>query len=71
MKHEENTGDGEDDEKKAGDSSKAECITEIEAVPLYLRREEMEEEVVANQQGSFQIRIRYSGPENGTPYSRI
>jgi hypothetical protein len=71
MEHEEDTGDREDDEKEARDSSEAEGVRELKAVPLYLRGEDMEEKVVIDQQGSFQIRIRYSGPEDGTPWSRI
>ena len=39
MKHQEDTGDGENDEEKAGDSAEAEGIGESKAMALHLRRE--------------------------------
>jgi hypothetical protein len=71
VKHEKNTGDGEDDKEEAGDPSETEGVGETEAVPFYLRRENMEKEVVIDHHGPFQIGIRYSGSEDGTPHCRI
>jgi hypothetical protein len=68
MKHQEYASDRKNDEEEKGDSSQAECIRETEAVTFYLRREDMEEEVVIHHHRSFQIRIRYSSSENGAPY---
>ena len=71
MKHQEDTGDGEDDEEKAGYSSEAEGIGESETMAFHLRREDMKEKVVKHQQGPFQVGIRYSSSENGFPNCRI
>ena len=71
MKHQEDSSDGEDDEEKARNASEAEGIGELEAMAFHLRREDMEEEVVVHHHGSFQIGIRYPGPENGSPNGRI
>jgi len=71
MKHQEDTGDGEDDEEKARNSSETEGIGESKAMALHLRGKDMKEEVVIDYHGSFQIGIRYSGSENGSPKSRI
>jgi hypothetical protein len=71
MKHQEYASDRENDEEETGDSSQAECIRETETVTLYLRRKNMKEEIVIDQQGAFQVSIRYSGPEDRTPYRRI
>jgi hypothetical protein len=53
MKHQEDTGDGEDDEEKAGDSSEAEGIGELKTMAFHLGREDMEEEVVKDDHRSF------------------
>jgi len=71
VKHEENAGDGEDDEEETGDPSETERITEFETVSLHLRREDMEEEVIVDQQRPFEIGVRYSSPEDGTPDDRL
>ncbi len=71
MKHQENTGDGEDDEEKAGNSSEAEGIGESKAMALHLCGKDMKEEVVIDYHGSLQVRIRYPGSENGSPDRRL
>jgi hypothetical protein len=71
MKHQEYASDRENDEEETGDPSQAECIRETETVALYLRRKNMEEEVVIDQQGAFQVSIRYSSSEDRTPHRRI
>jgi hypothetical protein len=71
MKHQEDTGDGEDDEEKAGNSAEAERIGESKTMALHLRGKDMEEEVVIHHHGSLQVRIRYSGSEDGSPESRF
>jgi len=70
MKHQEYASDRENDEEQTGDPSQAECIRETEAVTFYLGREDMEEKVVIDQQGAFQVRIRYSSSEDRTPHRR-
>jgi FKBP-type peptidyl-prolyl cis-trans isomerase len=67
MKHEKDTGDSEDDEEEAGDSSETEGIGESKTVAFHLGREDMEKEVVIHYHGSFQIGIRYSSSEDGSP----
>ena len=71
MKHQEDTGDGEDDEEKAGDSAEAEGIGESKAMALHLRGKDMKEEVVIHYHRSLQVRIRYPGSENGSPDRRL
>jgi hypothetical protein len=71
MKHQEDTGDGKNDEEETGDPSEAKCIREADAVTLYLGREEMEEKVVIDQQGTLQVGVRHSGSENRSPQCRI
>jgi hypothetical protein len=71
MKHQEYASDRENDEEETGDPSQAECIRETETVTLYLRRKNMKEEVVIDQQGAFQVSIRYSSSEDRTPHPRI
>jgi hypothetical protein len=71
MKHQEYASDRENDEEETGDSPQAECIRETETVTLYLRRKNMKEEVVIDQQGAFQVSIRYSSSEDRTPHRRI
>ena len=71
MKHQKDTRNREDDEEQTGDSAQAERVRESKAVAFYLRREDMEEEVVIDEHGTLQIRIGDSGSENGTPYGRI
>ncbi len=68
--HQEDTGNGENDEEKAGDSAEAEGIGESKAMALHLRGKDMEEEVVIHHHGSLQVRIRYSGSEDGSPDRR-
>jgi len=46
MKHQENTGDGEDDEEQARNSSETEGIGESKTMAFHLGWEDMEEEVV-------------------------
>ncbi len=46
MKHQKDTGDSEDDEEKAGNSSEAEGIGESETMAFHLGWEDMEEKVV-------------------------
>ena len=71
MKHQQDTGDGEDDEEKARNSSETEGIGESKTMALHLRGKDMEEEVVIDHHGAFQIGIRYSGSEDGSPNGRI
>ena len=71
MKHQEYASDRENDEEETGDPSQAECIRETETVTLYLRRKNMKEEVVIDQQGAFQVSIRYSSSEDRKPHRRI
>ena len=71
MKHQEYASDRENDEEETGDPSQAECIRETETVTLYLLRKNMKEEVVIDQQGAFQVSIRYSSSEDRTPHRRI
>ncbi len=71
MEHQEDASDRKNDEKETRDSPQAECIGESEAMAFDLSRENMEEEVVVDQQGPLQIRIRYPGPEDGAPKCRI
>ena len=71
MKHQEDTRDGENDEEKAGDSAEAEGIGELKAMVLHFRRKDMKEEVVIHHHGSLQVRIRYSGSEDGSPDHRL
>jgi hypothetical protein len=71
MKHQEYASDRENDEEETGDPSQAECIRETETVTLYLRRKNMKEEVVIDQQGAFQVSIRYPSSEDRTPHRRI
>ena len=71
MEHQNDAGNGEDDEEKAGDPSQTERIGESKAVAFDLRWEDMKKEVVIDEHGPFQIGIRYSGSEDRTPYRRI
>jgi hypothetical protein len=71
MKHQEYTGDRKNDKEETGNPSQAECIRETEAVTFYLGGENMEEKVVIDQQGTFQVGIRYSSSEDRTPDRRI
>ena len=71
MEHQENAGDRQNNEEEARDPPQAEGIGESETMAFDLNRENMEEEVVVDQQGPLQVRIRYSGPEDGTPKCRI
>ena len=66
MKHEKNTGDGEDDEEETRDPSQAEGISESKTMAFHLGREDMEKEVVIHHHGSFQIGIGYSSSEDGS-----
>jgi hypothetical protein len=69
--HQKDTRDGENDEEEAGDSAEAEGIGEPKAMALHLRGKDMEEEVMKHHHGSLQIRIRYSGSEDGSPDCRL
>jgi hypothetical protein len=71
MEHQEYTSDRKNDEEETGDPSQAECIRETEAVTFYLGREDMEEKVVIDQQGTLQIGIRHPSSEDRTPHCRI
>ena len=71
MKHQEDASDRKNDEEETRDSAQAEGIGEFEAVAFDLCRENVEEEVIVDQQGPLQIRIRYPGPEDGAPECRI
>ena len=57
MKHQKDPGDDKDDEEEAGNSSEAEGIRESKTMSFYLRREDMEEEIVIDHHGSLQIGI--------------
>jgi hypothetical protein len=65
--HEKNACHGEDDEEKARDSTKAKGIGESKAMTLHFGGKDMEEEVVVHDHRSFEVGIRYSGPEDGLP----
>ena len=69
MEHQEDAGDRQNNEEEARDSPQAEGIGESEAMPFDLSRENMKEEVVVDEHGSFQICVWYSGPEDRTPKS--
>jgi hypothetical protein len=71
MEHQEDACDGEDDKKETGNTSQAERVGELKAMTLDLCREDVEEEVVVDEHGSFQIGIGYSGSEDRTPHGRI
>jgi hypothetical protein len=71
MKHQKYASDRKNDEEETGNPSQAECIRETQAVTFYLGREDMEEKVVIDQQGTFQVGIRHSGPEDRAPDRRI
>jgi hypothetical protein len=71
MEHQENPGDGEDNEEETGDPTEAKGIGDSKTMTLHLHREDMEEEIVIHHHGSFQLRIRYTGPEDGAPYRRL
>lgn len=71
MEHQEDACDSKDDKKEAGNASETECIGESETMAFHLHREDMEEEVVIDEHGSFQIGIGYSGSEDRTPHRRI
>jgi len=71
MKHQEDASDCKNDKEETGNAPQAERIGKLEAMPFYLRREDMEEEVVVDQQGTLQIRVRYPGSEDRTPYGRL
>ena len=67
MKHEDDASDGEDDEEKTGDPSEAKREGEPKTMALHLRREDVEEEVVEDQHGPFQVSIRHPRSEDGLP----
>jgi len=67
MKHQKNTGDGEDDEEETRDPSQAERISESKTMAFHLGREDMEKKVVIHHHGSFQIGIRHSSSEDRSP----
>ena len=71
MEHQEDACDRQNDEEETRNSPQAEGIGESEAMALDLSRENMEEEVVVDQHGPLQIRIRYPGPEDGAPHYRL
>ncbi len=71
MKHQEDASDSQNEKEKTGDSSKTECIGESETMAFHFHREDVKEEVMIHQHGSFEIRIGYSGSENGMPHGRI
>ena len=64
MEHQEDASDCQNDEEEARDSSQTKRIGELEAMALNLYRENVEEEVVVDQQGPLQVRIRHPGPED-------
>jgi len=64
MKHQEDASDRKDDEEETGNASQTERIGELKAMAFDLCRENVEEEVVVDQQGPLQIRIRYPRPED-------
>jgi len=65
--HKQNSCKGENQKKKAGNPSQAECERELEAMTFHLHWENVKEETVIHQHGPFQKGIRNSGPEDGTP----
>jgi hypothetical protein len=71
MKHQEDTGDGEDDKKEAGNAAQTERVTELKAMAFDFYREDMEEEIVIEKQRLLQICIGDSGSEDRTPNRRI
>jgi hypothetical protein len=64
MEHQEDASDCKNDEKETRDSPQAERIGEFEAMAFDLSRENMEEEVIVDEKGPLQIRIRHPGPED-------
>lgn len=71
MEHQKDSGDGEDDEKEAGDASETKGISELKTVAFDLCRKDMEEEVMIDEHGAFQVGIGDSGSENRTPHCRF
>jgi hypothetical protein len=71
MKHQEYASDRKNDEEETGDPSQAERVGELKAMALDLCRKDVEEEVMIDEHGAFQIGIRYSCPEDRTPHHRI
>jgi hypothetical protein len=53
MEHQEDPGDGENDEEEARDSSETEGIGESKSMAFHLGWEDMEKEVVIDKHGSF------------------
>ncbi len=70
MKHQEDASDSQNEKEKARDPSEAEGIGESETMAFHFHREDVKEEIVIHQHRSFQIRIGYSGSEDGTPKCR-
>ena len=71
MEHQNDSGDREDEEEKTRNSSEAKGIRESKPMAFHFHREDVKEEVMIHQHGPFQIRIGYSGSENGAPKCRI
>lgn len=71
MKHQEDPCDGEDDEKEARNTSQTERVSELEAMAFDFCWKDVEEKVVIDEHGPFQIGIGYSGSEDRTPHRRI
>ena len=71
MKHQKDARNSKDDKKEAGNTSQTEGIGESKAMALHLRGKDMEEEVVIHHHGSLQVRIWYSGSEDGSPDRRL
>ena len=57
--------------EKAGNSSQTEGVGEAKTMAFHLHGEDVEEEVVVDQHGPFQIGIGYPGSEDGTPDGRF
>ena len=70
MEHQDDASDREGNKKQARDPSQTEGIRKLEPVAFHLCREDVEEEVIENHHGPFQIGIRKSRSEDGSPDER-
>jgi hypothetical protein len=67
MKHQEDAGNGKNNEEETGNSSQAEGIRELQSMPFDLCRKNMKKEIVVDHHRPFQIGIRYPGSEDRAP----
>ncbi len=68
MKHQKDTGDGQEDKEETGDPAQTEGVRESKPMALHFHRKNVKEEIGIHGHGPFEIRVGYSGPEDGAPY---